>query len=85
MIITKKIPTPLPFEEGKVYKTKFATGESFLLVKIKRDKKDKIIGFDGIYENSKSLGICHLSIDRLIPETNDFEIIEVCSKCGESI
>jgi hypothetical protein len=62
----------LPFEIGKKYKTRFATGESFTLTNIVISKESKnkgeIIGFEGIYEKCPHLGICPLGAGRLIPE-----------------
>jgi len=64
----------LPLEEGKTYKTKFATGEHFTITKIKRFKV-KIKGEEverlqimGIYEKNPDLGECPINEDRLIPE-----------------
>lgn len=75
-----------PFEEGKTYKTKMSTGESFLLTKIIKNVKGNTIRFDGIYENNKELGVCPLSPERLIPETYlTGEEFEACSNCGEPL
>lgn len=84
MIIKRKKEIDLPFEANKSYKTKFASGEMFFITKIRTTKDNTIIGFIGIYENSKHLGECPLNIDRLIPQRiiSDKEIeIEVCSAC----
>lgn len=63
---------PAPKEEwqiDKVYKTKFATGENFLVKEIIMTPcKGKIIEFRGIYERHPHLGICPLGTDRLIYE-----------------
>lgn len=92
MIKVIKRPIELPFEEGKTYKTKFATGENFLLKeivwgtsKVNGEVVKNIIKFKGIYENNPELGICPLNPDRLIPLTNGFTEHEACSKCGEPI
>lgn len=87
----KMVPTfkDLPFEEGKVYKTKFSTGESFKVTKIiigtTGINKGKIIGFNGVYEGKYAhLGVCPLGGDRLISErVKNGE--EVCDKCGTPI
>lgn len=82
----KKIKTykDLPFEEGKVYRTKFQTGERFLIKEIIKNK-DKIIGFKGIYESTPQLGVCPLNSDRLVAERIEGEDLEVCNKCNEPI
>lgn len=80
----------LPFQEGKTYKTKFQTGELFLLNKIVYKKKSKIedpdviVYFEGVYNNYKHLGNCPLNIDRLCPEKEIIEEeIEICNECGK--
>jgi hypothetical protein len=74
----------LPFEEGKTYKTKFATGEMFDLTKINRNHKGDIAMFWGIYHDSKELGLCPLAPDRLNPhKTAQMVDVEVCDACGE--
>jgi len=57
-----------PYEIDKIYTTKFATGWKFLLKVIETDSKGKIVGFKGIYEDKKYLGLCPLGADRLINE-----------------
>lgn len=71
----KRIPIfeDLPIEEGKIYKTRFATGDLFLVEKIIKVKTysnlpEKIIRFDGLYVGKEHIGICPLAVDRLIPE-----------------
>lgn len=84
--ITKKVD--LPFEEGKEYKTKFQSGETVLLTKIDKNidpktKDIKSILYYGIYQRYQHLGVCLISIDRLIPDTtlvDDF--IEICGCCN---
>lgn len=85
----KKIKIDLPLEVGKVYQTKFQTGERFKLTQdpYRRDKDGNIVGVSntvwGIYEHNPELGVCPLPIDRLIPETEfTGEEIEVCDNCG---
>jgi hypothetical protein len=82
----------LPFEEGKTYKTKFATGERFLVkkiiwgkIKVEGKTVDKIFTFEGIYEKHPHLGVCPLSADRLCPDTIEGEEYDICHKCGEPI
>ncbi len=82
----------LPFIEGKIYPTKFATGEMFLIKeiiwidsKVNNASIKKMHQFKGVYQNSPHLGVCPLSIDRLIPETEFDCEIEVCSKCNEPV
>lgn len=71
----------LPYEEGKVYKTKFQTGESFLLKKVVTAKDGKIIRFDGIYLSSPDIGVCPLGSDRLIADRVEDGEIEVYGEC----
>lgn len=79
MKITKKLPVYLPLEIGKTYKTKFATGQLFTVIRI---SKDTCWGF---YVASPALGLCPLNSERLIPEYKTYTEVEVCSKCGEEI
>jgi len=75
----------LPFVVDRIYKTKFQTGEIVLLKEIRTNNKGEIIGLGVIYDNTKHLGICPLSVDRLIPDqVLDCEIT-VCDNCGEII
>ena len=71
----------LPFEVNKSYMTKFQTKEMFTIKEILLGKDGKQIGIKGIYENAKHLGICPLSIERLIPEKIEIGEIEICDKC----
>jgi hypothetical protein len=83
-----KTYTALPFEEGKTYKTKFATGDFFILKKIvwvKRHGEMFIDRFEGLYEHKQDLGICPLGPDRLIPDMVETGEQEVCSNCGHPI
>ena len=75
----------LPFEIGKTYTTKFATGERFLLTKIKTNATGRIFGFDGIYEKCPHLGECPLGPDRLIPDRVEDGFIDVCDCCNTPI
>jgi len=79
----------LPFEEGKTYITKFATGDKFKVVEIIIGKtgisKGKIIGFNGIYETAQHLGLCPLSADRLYPETIPDGTVDICKECREPL
>ena len=73
MIKKVKIFEDLPIEEGKTYKTRFATGDLFLVQKVKKIKfygniPDKVISFEGLYVGREDIGVCPLAIDRLIPE-----------------
>lgn len=88
MIQKVKTYKDLPFEILGVYKTKFQTGELFMLTNIiYRELKEngvnikKPIMFEGVYLNCKHIGVCPLNIDRLIPEKIQDNEIEVCSKC----
>lgn len=86
MIKKNKEIIDLPLEEGKTYKTKFATGEHFTIKTIVKDKTGKAIRLQGIFEHSPNLGECPLNVDRVIPDsvpTGNF--IEVCDNCGEKI
>lgn len=69
----KEIKKIKPFEEGKIYQTKFATGERFTVHKIDVNHSGKQIKCWGEYENNPGLLNCPLDPERLIPET---EIIE---------
>lgn len=75
---------PIPFEVGKTYTTKVCLGEPFTITKIdtiSRDKVVRITGFWGIYENNKHLGICPISVDRLI-QPMKFSGVEIeVTKC----
>jgi len=83
----KKIKTfkEVPYIIDKVYKTKFQTGDMFLLKNVVTTKEGKIVRFDGIYVKSPHLGICPIGADRLINEMIEESEIEVCSECGEPI
>ena len=80
---TKEI-IELPFEIGKKYKTKFQTGELFIITGIKYRPDETILNFLGIYESCPHLGECPLNFDRLIPETlvkeNEIATCECCGK-----
>lgn len=76
----------LEFEIGKTYKTKFQTGDLFLVKEIIKDKNNKVIKFIGIYENAKHLGNCPLNGERLITETIEIDdYIDVCESCGKTL
>ena len=75
----------LPFEVGKTYTTKFATGDRFLLTKINITATGRIYNFEGIYEKCPHLGECSLGADRLIPERIEDGTIDVCDECGTPI
>lgn len=82
----------LPFEEGKVYKTKFQTGEMFKITKINKrffksvnHTSEIITGFEGIYLSHPDIGICPLAVDRLIADKIEDGIEEVCGHCGKPI
>ena len=64
----QQIKEPPPYVIDKVYKTKFATREEFLLKEVQYTPQGKIYQFKGIYQNHKELGICPLGADRLINE-----------------
>lgn len=61
----------LPIEVDKIYKTKYQTGDMFLVKLIEHNIKGKVIGYRGIYQSYQHLGIVPISIDRLIPEKYD--------------
>jgi len=81
--IKKKVN--LPIEIDKTYTTKMSTGDKFLVKKITNNKEGKPIQVHGIYEKYPHLGICPINIERLIPESIDGEVVEVCPHCGEEI
>lgn len=90
MLKTVKTYKDCPFEEGKIYQTRFATTDTFLLkeiiwkeFKLEGVTQKRMILFKGIFQEHKHLGICPLNVDRLIPETVESGEIEVCGKCGE--
>lgn len=74
----------VPFTEGTTYKTKFATGESFTITKLTKNKHDEVISIFGTYVNRPHLGACPIAIDRLIQPTEftgvQFEVTQ-CPKC----
>jgi len=74
-----KITRDLPFEEGKTYMTKFATHEMFTVSKVNAHT------VDGIYEKAPHLGVCPLSIDRLIADKEDIGEKEVCDCCSQPL
>ena len=100
MLKKVKIFKDLPIEEGKTYKTRFATGDMFLVKKVIKNpnkslKPEQIIRVDGIYWNAKEIGICPLAADRLIPERimigekiicedSDFDLTEIIIKTFEA-
>ena len=77
----------LPFEVGKTYKTKFATGETFTITSITNNKYDEVIAIHGIYDKSPNLGQCPIGIGRLIPFTeltgNDI-VVHTCPHCKKN-
>lgn len=77
----------LPFEAGRVYKTKMATGEHFSISSIKVDKNGKQVSVIGVYVDQPHLGDCPLSIERLCPDQEFDCDVEVCDnpKCGRPI
>lgn len=88
----KAVYKPLPFEEGKIYTTKFATKEKFELKKIlwKEEKiKDEVFTvaymFYGIYLEHPHLGLCSLNVDRLIPEEVYSHSVNTCPHCKNEI
>lgn len=83
MIIKKELFKDLSFEVGETYQTKFATAERFTITVINTNKQGRVIGFKGVYENSKHLGEVPLGADRLIARKEPNGTIEVCSSCGE--
>ena len=61
----------LEFEVDKTYKTKFQTGELFLIKKIITRpflNTTKVIRFEGIYLSHPHIGICPIDPERLMPE-----------------
>jgi hypothetical protein len=76
-----KVYKELDLEEGKVYKTKFSTGEFFQIVRIVR-LKESIIGLEGIYLSHPHVGVCPLSKERLVPEKVLINEIQVCDTCA---
>lgn len=84
-LIPKKTYIDTPVEEGKVYTTKFQTGDKFKIEKIIRkviNGTDKIIRIDGYYIGREHLGICPLPLERLLVEPIETGTIMVCSECG---
>lgn len=75
----------LPLEVGKVYQTKFQTGEKVFLKEIILSGKSTIARLGVIYENAPHLGVCPLSPERLIAEKVFDEEVLVCDKCNEPI
>lgn len=83
----KRIPKykNIPFETGKTYTTKFATGEKFFLTRIIFNGIGVCIRFEGIFEKCPQLGECPLGPDRLISEKVEDGFIDICDNCGEPI
>lgn len=82
----------LPFEEGKTYRTKFQTGEMFMITKINKRyfksvnyESEIITGFEGIYLSHPHIGVCPLAVDRLIPEKIEDGVEQVCGHCGKLV
>jgi len=82
-----KIQIDLPLEVGKVYRTKFQTGDLFLVTKImtrKFMKEDVQYQAEGLYMGKEHIGTCPLPVERLIHDkidSNDFTVH--CSNCDE--
>lgn len=73
-----KVTKDLPLEEGKEYKTKFQTGDAVIISKIEKNSCYVI------YKNKPHLGLCPLSLERIIPETIEIDdFIEVCPNCNK--
>lgn len=49
MIVKRKEERELPFELNEWYVTKLATGERFLITKIRTGKEGRVTGFIGLY------------------------------------
>ena len=84
MKTTLKEYSDIPFEKDKTYKTKFQTGENFIIKEI-ITVKDRVIFVKGIYEKSPKLGLCLLNPDRLISDKKFEKEIDVCSCCNEKL
>ena len=48
------------FEVGSTYMTNWSAPEPFTITKIVTNKQGELVGFHGIYENSKHLGVSPL-------------------------
>lgn len=84
-LIQKTIYKELPPEEGKVYATKFQTGEKFKVEKVIKkviNNIEKIIRVDGYYVGREHIGLCPLPHERLNCGQVADETITVCSECG---
>lgn len=81
------IKVELELEEGKIYKTKFQTGELFRVEKIKRHPvTNKIISMEGTYLSHIDIGLCPLDPERLIKETKiEYKEVPVCECCGKDL
>jgi len=76
----------LPFEVGKTYKTKFATGDHFkvskVIIGVTGINKGKVVGFEGLYVGKEHIGTCPLDVSRLTPEYKETgKVFEICHKC----
>jgi hypothetical protein len=75
---------PIPFEVGQSYKTKFATGDTFTITRLDKNKYDEVLAIWGIYDRSPHLGECPIGVDRLIQPMEftgvEFEVT-VCPHC----
>ena len=79
--------TPLPFEVGVTYTTKFATGEKFTVTRVRKNRYDEVEAVFGIYEKSPHLGECPLNMDRLIPDVEKIgeRKVIICPNCKHEI
>lgn len=82
----------LPLEEGRVYRTKFQTGDLFKVVKIKKVSfksggfsSEMIIGVEGLYVGKEDIGLCPLPEERLIHDKERVGETDVCSHCNKEL
>jgi hypothetical protein len=81
------VKVELDLEEGKVYKTKFQTGELFRIEKIvRRIESTKIIRLEGVFLNHSHIGVCPLDPERLIPDSRiEQKEVLICECCGKDL
>lgn len=76
---TIKLMRDLPFEIGKIYRV-HGKRAKFIIEKINKDD-DKIVNFDGYFENDENKEIITLNADKLKPETEPTGKVDVQLNC----
>ncbi len=91
-LVHKPIFEDLPLVIDKVYRTKFQTGDLFLVKKLISIKfksgnysVDKVIRVEGYYVGKEHIGICPLDAERLITDKKEIGTVKNCPSCGIEI